>query len=99
MNDDLERSIKRYLHEQKDTLWGRSFDISDEDGRTSAAQFLTKVLSEMFDPFTWIELGKGLEWCSDLVCSTHEGVPYTEEEEKEWQEGIDPCAFILRMWP
>ena len=37
-------------------------------------------------------------WVSPLACATHDGVPHTEEEEEEWEEGFDPCAPVFRIW-
>lgn len=50
------------------------------------------------DIVEWIDYGKQRGWCSAITCSTHEGIPYSEEEDKLWDEGIDPCAFVLRVW-
>jgi len=46
----------------------------------------------------WIENGINRGWISKPFCYTHEGDPYmTEEEEKEWEEGGDPCLFIIKF--
>ena len=37
-------------------------------------------------------------WCSDVVCSTHDGLPLTEEEENEMEEGWDPCIPAIRLY-
>lgn len=46
----------------------------------------------------WITHGINRRWISDIVCATHEGLPSTEEEEKEWEEGFDPCVPGIRVW-
>lgn len=46
----------------------------------------------------WMEFGMRKGWCGPPVCSTHDGVPMSEEEEAEWSEGHDPCAHIVRMY-
>lgn len=46
----------------------------------------------------WIDYGRSRGWCSDITCSSHSGVPYTPEEDALWDEGSDPCAFVLRLW-
>lgn len=47
----------------------------------------------------WMAYGVEKGWCSRPVCATHDGVPDTEEEQAEWDEGYDPCQHILRLWP
>ena len=47
----------------------------------------------------WLEYGVEKGWCSRDVCSTHDGVPSTEEEDALWEEGHDPCVHVLRLWP
>ena len=37
-------------------------------------------------------------WCSEIVCNTHEGTPMTDIEEEEWDQGLDPCVHVLRIW-
>lgn len=46
----------------------------------------------------WLEFGIRNGWCGPAVCSTHDGIPYSREEEAEWEEGHDPCAHILRLY-
>lgn len=46
----------------------------------------------------WLQYGVDRKYCSEPVCSTHEGLPITKEEEKEWDEGYDPCAPGVRLW-
>jgi hypothetical protein len=46
----------------------------------------------------WIENGINRGWISKPFCYTHEGDPYmTEEEAKEWEEGQDPCSFVIKL--
>ena len=46
----------------------------------------------------WIEIGIKNNWITKPFCSTHDGDPYmTEEEEKEWEEGGDPCCHVLKL--
>ena len=47
----------------------------------------------------WLQVGLDQKWISEPVCATHDGVPDTEEEYKEWEEGHDPCQHVLRLWP
>ena len=45
----------------------------------------------------WIQLGMDEGWCGPPVCHTHDGVPTTEAEDLEFDEG-DPCIHIVRMY-
>lgn len=45
----------------------------------------------------WLAYGIEHGFCSEVVCSTHDGIPYTPEEESEWEAGSDPCAFVVRI--
>lgn len=46
----------------------------------------------------WIQYGIERKYCSEPVCATHEGLPVTKEEDKEWEDGYDPCSPGLRLW-
>lgn len=52
-----------------------------------------------FDDFyEWAKVGYEKGWISDAFCNTHDGDPYmTEEEEKEWDEGGDPCLRVFKI--
>ncbi len=46
----------------------------------------------------WLNNGVERGWISEPFCNTHEGDPYmTEEEEKEWEAGGDPCQVVLKL--
>jgi hypothetical protein len=46
----------------------------------------------------WLEVGITNGWISKPFCNTHDGDPYmTEEEEKEWEEGGDPCLPVVKL--
>lgn len=46
----------------------------------------------------WLRNGIERGWISDGFCNTHDGDPFmTEEEEKEWEEGGDPCQFVFKL--
>lgn len=52
-----------------------------------------------YDEFVdWLNIGTEKGWVSGPVCATHNGLPNTEEEENEWEEGYDPCVIGLRVW-
>ena len=46
----------------------------------------------------WIKLGVDNNFVGPPICSTHDGVPMSLEEEQEFEEGNDPCVHILRLY-
>lgn len=47
---------------------------------------------------SWLEMGVNKGWVSNPFCHTHDGDPYTtEEEEKEWEDGGDPCSHVIKL--
>lgn len=57
------------------------------------------MTDQEYDAFNaWLSTGIDKGWVSSPVCATHNGLPNTEEEEKEWDEGYDPCVIGLRVW-
>jgi hypothetical protein len=49
------------------------------------------------DQQEWLDLGIRKKWCSEMVCDTHQGVPRSDNEWQEWDDGSDPCAFVVRL--
>lgn len=47
----------------------------------------------------WLDTGTARGWITEPICSTHDRIPYSDAEEAEWDEGDDPCAPVLRIWP
>jgi hypothetical protein len=45
----------------------------------------------------WLKIGRDNAWVSATVCDTHEGLPMSEAEVKEFEEG-DPCIHALRLY-
>lgn len=46
----------------------------------------------------WLQVGIDKGWVTEPFCYTHDGDPYmSEEEEKEWEEGGDPCAPVIKI--
>ena len=46
----------------------------------------------------WLKAGIDKGWVTEPFCNTHDGDPYmTEEEEKEWEDGGDPCMFVVKL--
>lgn len=46
----------------------------------------------------WIAYGKENHWCSELICSTHTGIPLDADEDKQFSEGFDPCVYTVRIY-
>jgi hypothetical protein len=46
----------------------------------------------------WITYGIEKGWCGPPVCYTHDGLPMSEQEYAEFDEGQDPCTHIVRMY-
>lgn len=53
---------------------------------------------EQMDFVDWLQYGIDAGWVSELACGTHDGIPWTEEEAAEFEEGYDPCQPVLRVW-
>jgi hypothetical protein len=54
-----------------------------------------KNFDELFD---WLQHGIDKGWVTEPFCYTHDGDPYmTEEEEKEWEDGGDPCCPVIKL--
>jgi len=65
-----------------------SFDFSEE--------FEQDIEDKEFG--IWLRNGINRGWVSKPFCYTHEGDPYmTEEEQKEWEDGGDPCSFVIKF--
>jgi hypothetical protein len=45
----------------------------------------------------WLQIGLTNGWCGPSVCYTHDGLPTSEEEDIEFEEG-DPCIHIIRLY-
>ena len=45
----------------------------------------------------WLRIGLENNFCTEIACQTHDVVGYTTEEETEFEEGGDPCVFIVRI--
>lgn len=45
----------------------------------------------------WLQFGINQGWCGPTICYTHDGIPTSEAEDNEFEEG-DPCIHILRLY-
>jgi hypothetical protein len=48
--------------------------------------------------FEWRDLGLANKWISEAFCDTHDTGYMTDEEEKAWENGEDPCMVVFRVW-
>jgi len=46
----------------------------------------------------WMSYGVNKGWCGPPVCTTHDGLPMSEQEDTEFNEGQDPCIHVVRMY-
>jgi hypothetical protein len=46
----------------------------------------------------WLQEGISLGVCGPPICYPHDGLPLTEQEDKEFEDGGDPCVYILRLY-
>lgn len=61
----------------------------------------TTIISEykaIIDFFEWRDLGIANKWISEPFCDTHDTGYMTDEEQKEWEDGNDPCMMVFRIW-
>ena len=45
----------------------------------------------------WRAIGLRNGWAGPAVCSTHDGIPMSADEEDEFEDG-DPCIHVMRMY-
>ena len=46
----------------------------------------------------WLVTGIENRWISEVVCETHDGLPWNENEMIRWQEGDDFCVPAVRVY-
>jgi hypothetical protein len=56
------------------------------------------MAQEEMDFDTWLAYGVDHKWAMYPVCYMHDGVPTTEDEENEMEEGGDPCMHVIRVF-
>jgi hypothetical protein len=47
----------------------------------------------------WLEIGRSNLFVSPIICSTHDGIPGSDEETQMWEDGDDPCIHVMRVYP
>ena len=46
----------------------------------------------------WLQIGIAKAWCGAAVCSTHDGIPSSAQEDEEFDDGYDPCLHVIRLY-
>ena len=46
----------------------------------------------------WVAVGQNAGWISPGVCIMHDGMPMTDEEAADYEDGGDPCTPGFRVW-
>ena len=46
----------------------------------------------------WLSKGVSAGWVSTAGCIIHNPLPMRQWEEKEFEDGGDPCITIMRVW-
>jgi hypothetical protein len=47
---------------------------------------------------TWLRIGLEKKFVGPPVCTTHDDIPTTEDEDLAWDNGDDPCVHMLRLY-
>lgn len=46
----------------------------------------------------WLRVGIASGHCGPPVCSTHDSVPTSEDEDVDFYNDLDPCVTVLRLY-
>lgn len=46
----------------------------------------------------WVIMGMEKGWIGPQLCATHDGLPLSEAQEADFDEGFDPCVPIFRIY-
>ena len=72
-------------------------DISCTNSVSYSAMSDARTDTDMF--LDWLAFGVDKGWCSEVVCSTHDGLPpLDDDEEEQWEAGYDPCVPAVRIY-
>lgn len=74
-----------------DNVVRKAYNIYMSENEVSRDNIIDEV-------WTWLQVGIDNGWVTEPFCYTHDGDPYmSEEEEKEWEDGGDPCAPVIKI--
>lgn len=46
----------------------------------------------------WLRAGMEAGFVGPAVCETHDGLPTSDLEDDEFEDGADPCVHVLRLY-
>lgn len=46
----------------------------------------------------WIAIGREHGFCSAVTCETHDGIPMSDKEYAQFDNGDDPCVLAVRIY-
>lgn len=46
----------------------------------------------------WLKIGMDNGFVGPPVCETHDGLPTSQDEDEEFEDGADPCIHVLRLY-
>lgn len=46
----------------------------------------------------WLAYGQREGWISNVYCEVHESTPLTDAEYADFDNGVDPCVFVVRIY-
>lgn len=46
----------------------------------------------------WLIIGVQNNWIGPPICYTHDGLPTSADEDRQYDDGDDPCLHILRLY-
>jgi hypothetical protein len=46
----------------------------------------------------WVAVGVAKGYCGPVVCSTHDGIPTTFDEDQSFDDGYDFCVPVVRIY-
>lgn len=55
-------------------------------------------MAKKMDFDEWLAYGIDHKWCLYPTCYMHDGVPTTNAEAEELEEGYDPCMHVVRLF-
>lgn len=50
------------------------------------------------DQTTWLRYGWEKGWAGPPICYTHDGLPMSNDELEDWDNGEDICISIIRLY-
>ena len=48
--------------------------------------------------YEWLRYGANRGWVGPPVCQIHDGTPTPAAEDAEFDDGLDPCISVIRLY-